>query len=288
MALGHVTSLALVRGMEQLLGVIITKLGAHRGTVCARGTVRSGHGGLCYARASAAPPGARRCPICWACKRRGSEGMRTRMARIGLALGGGLGRRHHGISWAAGCPWKFSELSLPCYLALVLVSGVSADADVFSLSLALVAWLLRPLWGIEGRLAARQLERNSLRSGLTAAVLCVALVISIAMGQSLRNNIDDIEEWSVRTFTADYLVRGTLPELSYAIGTHLPEELHDELAQLDGVANVNELNLVQAKAGDEAIVVLARSFDDAATLALDIADRKSRGHSPGPDGRAKP
>ena len=129
------------------------------------------------------------------------------------------------------------------------MSGVLLTPTIFPYIARIVAWLLKPLWGIEGRLGGAATDRNSLRSGLTAAVLCVALVISIAMGQSLRNNIDDIEEWSVRTFTADYLVRGTLPELSYAIGTHLPEELHDELAQLDGVASGHELNLVQAKVG---------------------------------------
>ena len=57
----------------------------------------------------------------------------------------------------------------------------------------------------------QQLSRNSLRSGLTAAVLCVALVISIAMGQSIRNNIIDIEQWSVRTFQADYFCAARCP-----------------------------------------------------------------------------
>ena len=269
MALGYVTSLALMRGMEQLLGVSSQSL-----EITAEPFVLAalfGPGMAVFATLAPAPRRQRPpLPDLLGLQTRGSEGMRGRMARIGLVLGGAS---VVGITTFMGgwLPVEIQRTIPALLLAMVLVSGVLLTPTFFPYLSRAVAWLLRPLWGIEGRLAAVQLERNSLRSGLTAAVLCVALVISIAMGQSLRNNIDDIEEWSVRTFTADYLVRGTLPELSYAIGTHLSEELHDELAQLDGVASVNELNLIQAKAGDEAIVVLARSFDEAATLALDIA-----------------
>jgi putative ABC transport system permease protein len=270
-ALGLVTSMALVRGMEQLLGVALRNLEITPQPFLLAGLF--GPGMAVFATLAPTRRAARRPPLpdLLGLQVQGGEGIQSRMSRIGLVLGA---MSVTGITaFMAGWLPTDIERTIPALLlALVLVSGVLLTPTFFPYIARIVAWLLKPLLGIEGRLAARQLDRNSLRSGLTAAVLCVALVISIAMGQSLRNNIRDVEEWSVRTFTADYLVRGTLPELSYAFGTHLPEELHDELAQLDGVAAVNELNLVQAKAGDDGVVVLARSFDANATLALDVAE----------------
>ena len=268
--LGLVTCLGLMRGMEQLLGVAMRSLDITPQPFLLAALF--GPGMAVLATLAPARRAARRplLPDLLGLQVRGSEGMRSRMSRIGLALGAAAAL---GI-WLFMSGWlpAFIERSISTLLlTMVLVSGVLLTPAAFPYISRVVTRTLRPLWGVEGRLAARQLERNSLRSGLTAAVLCVALVISIAMGQSLRNNIRDVEEWSVRTFTADYLIRGTLPELSYAMGTHLPEELHDELARLDGVASVHELNLVQAKSGDMGVVVVARSFDSAATLNLDIA-----------------
>jgi len=270
-AVGLVTSVALMRGMGQLLGVTLHELEITQEPFLLGALF--GPGMAVFATLAPARRAAQRPPLpdLLGLQTQGGEGMRARMPRIGLVLGAAsiIGITAFMAGWL---PTAIQRTIPALLLAMVLVSGVLLTPTLFPYIARVVAWLLKPLWGIEGRLAARQLERNSLRSGLTAAVLCVALVISIAMGQSLRNNIHDVEEWSVRTFTADYLVRGTLPELSYAIGTHLPEELHDELARLDGVASVNELNLVQAKARDEGVVVLARSFDISATLALDIAE----------------
>ena len=165
------------------------------------------------------------------------------------------------------------QTSIPAPLmGLVLISGILISPAIYPVVARGVAWLLRPLWSVEGRLAVRQLERNGMRSALTAAVLCVALMVSISMGQSIRNSIHDVEEWSQRTFTADYLVRGSLPELSYAMEVQLPEALRNELLRLPGVESVHELNLVQAKAAGETVIVLARSFDAASAATLDITE----------------
>jgi putative ABC transport system permease protein len=201
----------------------------------------------------------------------GNDTIVVRMARIGLIAG---------VIAAAGLTSFIGRLlpgplqrAVPApLLGLILISGVLLTPILYPFIARLVAGLLKPLWGIEGRLAVQQLSRNSLRSGLTSAVLCVALVISIAMGQSIRNNIKDVEQWSQRTFKADYLLRSTLPELSYAVAAQLPEELREELRRLPDVETVHALNLVQAKVGGEAIVVVARSFDAEATESLDIAE----------------
>jgi putative ABC transport system permease protein len=160
---------------------------------------------------------------------------------------------------------------------MLLVSIILLSPAFYPYAARSVSALLRPVWGIEGRLAVRQLERNSNRTSLTAAVLCVALVVTISMGQSIRNNIGDLEEWTKRTITADYLVRTTLPDLGFTINALLPESLAKELATLEGVRSVHGLNFFQTKVNDRQAIVLARAFDDDETATLDIAvgDRDS-------------
>jgi len=270
-ALGLAVSVALVGGMEQLLGVTLRRLELAPQPFLLAALFGPGMSLLATfapaRRAAQRPP----LPDLLGLKQAGSEGLGSRMSLIGFLLGVcaivGVTAFINGW-WPAAVQRRIPAL----LLGLILVSGVLLTPAFYPYIARTIAVLLRPIWGIEGRLAVRQLERNVLRSGLTAAVLCVALVISIAMGQSIRNNIRDIEQWSVRTFRADYLLRSTLPELSYAVAAQLPEELREELAGLPDVATVHELNLVQVQVSGEAVVVVARSFDAAATEALDLAE----------------
>jgi len=162
-------------------------------------------------------------------------------------------------------------------MGLLLVSIILLSPAAYPPAARAVAAMLRPLWGIEGRLAVRQLERNATRTSLTGAVLCVALVVTIAMGQSIRNNMGDLDQWTKRTITADYLVRTTLPDLGFTINALLPESMAGELAQLEGVNSVHALNFFQSKVNGQQVIVLARGFDDdeAATLDVSVGDRDS-------------
>ena len=86
MALGLVTSMALVRGMEQLLGVSSAQLGDHAATISARGVVRPRHGRLARSRTRprrAAPP----LPDLLGPASSRRRGDTSRMSRIGLVLG---------------------------------------------------------------------------------------------------------------------------------------------------------------------------------------------------------
>jgi len=271
---GLLTSLLLVRGMERLLAIQL-----HHLEWSASPFVQAALLGPAMALCATLIPAwqaARRPPLAdlLGLQAQGNDRVTSKMARLGLLLG----------SLAAVCITAFVSGWIPeAYrgyvatplLCAFLISGILLTPTFYPYLARGVARLFARLWGIEGRLAVQQLDRNATRSGLTAAILCVALVISIAMGQTIRNNIRDIEEWTSRTFTADFMVRGCLPELSYSIGVQLPEALHGELAALPGVETVHELNLVQVKVGDEGAILLARSFDDrtAATLDVAIGDR---------------
>jgi len=174
-------------------------------------------------------------------------------------------------------PGSFVSWTPAPLMGMLLVSIILLSPAAFPYAARAVAALLRPVWGIEGRLAVRQLERNSNRTSLTGAVLCVALVVTIAMGQSIRNNIGDLEEWTKKTITADYLVRTTLPDLGFTINALLPEGMINDLKPLDGVRSVHPLNFFQTKVNGRQAIVLARAFEDDETATLDIAvgDRDS-------------
>ncbi len=268
---GLVASMLLARTMEQLLGITLRDM-----ELTAQPFVLAaifGPGMAVLAAFAPARRAAQRPPLAdlLGLQLQAGDGMARRMRRTGTWLGIGSVTMIVLLVTGSLPVWLRVNISAPL-MGLFLVSGILLSPAALPPISRFVARVMGSAWGIEGRLALAQLEKNPVRSSLTAAVLCVAMIISISMGQSIRNNIHDVEEWSQRTFTADYLVRGTLPELSYALGAQLPEALHAELMALPDVAAVHELNLIQAKTAGEAIVVMARSFDDEATATLDIAE----------------
>lgn len=268
---GLVASMLLARTMEQLLGITLRDM-----ELTAQPFVLAalfGPGMAVLAAFAPARRAAQRPPLAdlLGLQLQAGDGMARRMRRMGTWLGIGSVTMIVLLVTGSLPIWLRVNISAPL-MGLFLVSGILLSPAALPPISRLVARLLDSAWGIEGRLALAQLEKNPVRSSLTAAVLCVALIISISMGQSIRNNIHDVEEWSQRTFTADYLVRGTLPELSYALGAQLPETLRAEFSALPDVKSVHELNLIQAKTQGEAIVVMARTFDDEATATLDIAE----------------
>lgn len=269
-AVGLLTSIFLVRGMEQLLGIELHELELAPAPFLEAALL--GPGMSVIATLAPSLRAARRPLLAdlLGLQTQGGDSMLSRMSRIGFVTGtlSVVGVTAFVMGWI---PTEWQKVIAAPLLSLFLVSGILLTPTAYPHLARRVARLLGPLWGIEGKLAARQLERNAMRSGLTAAILCVALVISISMGQSIRNSIQDIEEWSERTFTADYMIRGCLPELSYTIGVQLPEAMHDELAAIEGVETVHELNLLQVKAAGEGVILLARSFDDRTAATLDIA-----------------
>ncbi|MBI2824651.1 MAG: ABC transporter permease [Planctomycetia bacterium] len=270
-AVGLLTSMLLTHGMQKLLGVRLRGMELSLAPFLLAAVF--GPGMAVAATLAPALRAAKRPPLAdlmgW--KEQAGDGFRRRPFAVGVVLLAISGALIVALlaNWLPGALVKIIPAPL---MGMFLVSGVLLSPAIYPYASRAVALLLRPLWGVEGRLAVRQLDRNATRTSFTAAVLCVALVVTIAMGQTIRNNIGDVEEWSLRTITADYLVRSTLPDLGFSIGALLPESMHDELAAIDGVEQVHDLNFVQATAAGQPVIVLARSFDRQATGALDVAE----------------
>jgi putative ABC transport system permease protein len=149
---------------------------------------------------------------------------------------------------------------------------------VMAIPLALppLSWLagrlLAPLLGTEGRLAFRQLDRHPTRTSLTVGVLFVAVIVAISTGSSLLNNVRDTSDWYERTIVGDYFVRGSMPDLGTNSAPALPEDLAARLAAAEGVEAVDKFRFIPGRTDERDVIVLARTLDPAAPLALDLEE----------------
>jgi putative ABC transport system permease protein len=129
-----------------------------------------------------------------------------------------------------------------------------------------------PLMGVVGTLAGQQLARHPSRTLLTAAVLTLALAVTVCFGQTLRGILTDLRHWYRETIVADFLVYGSVPDTGFLLTTALPETLAAEIARLDGVAAVDRLAFLPARGGDRPVLVLARTFPPEQPLPLDLRE----------------
>lgn len=167
-------------------------------------------------------------------------------------------------------PMDWARALLPGMTSLMVVGVVLAFSPLVPPLLTGTAWLFRPLLGLAGRLAARQLARHPGRTALTASVLLVGVITSIGFGQSMRNNIRDIHKWAGHTINRDFYVRGNMPDTTVTItASPLPESVGTELAALDGVSHVDRVCFLPARVQERPVVVI--SFNLQADLPLPFA-----------------
>jgi putative ABC transport system permease protein len=156
--------------------------------------------------------------------------------------------------------------------AMTLIGAVLAIPLLLPVLTRLAAFLLRPWLGMEGRLAFRHLERHPVRTSLTVGVLFIGVAVSIAFGQSMRNNIRDVYRWCDRNVAFDFFVRGMMPDTTTLIATApLPEELAEQIAGLDGVDRVQKVNFILARAENRQIIALPCSFEESRPLSMALA-----------------
>jgi len=165
----------------------------------------------------------------------------------------------------------------PTMLALIMPLGVIGVVFLIPLAipslLRLVAVALRWMLGFEGRLAMRQLERRPTRTSLTVGTLAIAIFISIGVGNGLNGSVRDIRDWINRVATADFYVRASQPDGAYAITmSALPEKFEAELARLDGVARVDKVNWILARAHEQRVIVLACTMPAEGPLSVDLVE----------------
>jgi putative ABC transport system permease protein len=118
----------------------------------------------------------------------------------------------------------------------------------------------------------QQLARHRTRTGLTAGVLFLALVVALSFGHVLLNTLADLRSWYGQTIRADFLVRGSMPDSSFLLATALPETLGPKIAACAGGAVVESLTFLPGRVEDRPALVLARTFAPDRPLPLDLRE----------------
>jgi putative ABC transport system permease protein len=135
---------------------------------------------------------------------------------------------------------------------------------------AAVAKLLPRRLRVEGRIASRQLLIHRSRTTLTVGVVFIAASAALGLANTVLDNVQDIRDWYRKTLIADFFIRATMPDMATGLAADLPDGLGDELLAVDGVEGIDAIRLVNAKVGDQNIILIVRGFKDSALQQFDI------------------
>jgi putative ABC transport system permease protein len=266
-ALGIGLSWVIARGMERLLGIELPAVPLAAGPVVLAGLL----GPLTALLATAFPArqAAGRRPLDGLRDQRGPEeepgGRWPR--RVGLVCL--LAVLLCEIGFLAGV---LSAAMIAPVMVLLLVGCVLSLPWVLDPLAALVRALLRRFLGRIGEIAVRQLLRHRTRTSLTAGVLLLAVTVGIGMGHALLSHVGDIHDWYDRTFDGDWYVRGAMPDAGTTSAVALSAELGERIAGLSGVARVDRVRFQPARVAGRAVIVIGRTFDQAAPLPMDLVE----------------
>ncbi len=167
------------------------------------------------------------------------------------------------------------ELAVIHSLVLLIGMVMLISAALRPLSAAVVA-LLQPLIRVEARLARQQILRRRLRTTFTIGVLFVASACGIGLASAVIDNVQDVKDWYQQIVVGDFFVRAMMPDMATGSSADLPEEVGDEIRRLPGIARIDTFSMVSAKAADQTVNVVARSYSDDEHTHLMIIDGDAR------------
>lgn len=124
----------------------------------------------------------------------------------------------------------------------------------------LTSAVFRPLLGVEGLLACRQMLRRRARTSLTLSVLFLAISTGIGLGTTINNNVEDVRSWFRRTVIGDFFVRAMFPDPATGTAADIPESLGQEIRAIPGVQSMATIRYVPAEAAHQPVVIFVRDF----------------------------
>lgn len=157
-------------------------------------------------------------------------------------------------------------------LAFVLI----IPSILTSLSSYLVSWM-RPWLGVEAELAQRQLTRHIGRSALTIGVLFIAISTSTGMAGNVLDNVANVRDWYTRAIIGDFFVRATNPDIATGAAADMPAYIEDELKKVSGIESLDAIRYVNARSGDNSVLVVVRNFVGKATDFFDLVEGTPEG-----------
>ena len=133
-----------------------------------------------------------------------------------------------------------------------------------------VAKLLPSSMRVEGRIASRQLLVHRSRTTLTVGVVFIAASAAIGLASTVLDNVQDVKNWYQKTLIADFFLRAQMPDMATGLAADLPDGIDKEILAVDGVEGIDAIRMISAKAGDQNIILVVRSFDDSSLQQFDI------------------
>jgi putative ABC transport system permease protein len=182
-----------------------------------------------------------------------------------------------GIAMHLGCilGWLSMKWSIPGS-ALFLFGMVFLIPMLFPPMSVVVQWMLAPFMGVESKLAYRQLMRHRSRTALTTSVLFIAISSGLGLGCTIMDNIRDVDVWCSQAIVGDIFVRAAMPDLSTGRSADLPDDVGEELKKVPGIKELEPLRFVNARSGDNSLIVIIRAFRNVKHINFDIMDGTER------------
>jgi len=162
------------------------------------------------------------------------------------------------------------QLAIPCGV-LYTVSLVLLIPAILTPVTRFIVWMLYPLLGTSAQLAQRQIIRRRTRSTLTIGVLYVCLSAGLGLGTAILNNVEDVRNWQKRTFVGDFFIRALQQNLATADSAPMPESLKGDMTEIEGVASVEAMRIVQdVTVAGQMVYAILREYDLQGDLQLDL------------------
>lgn len=161
------------------------------------------------------------------------------------------------------CILGFLPTIIAVATSVVILIGIVLMLPLILRPLAnVVLWGLKPILGIETRLAHRQILRHRARTALTVGVLYIAASTGVGLSNSILDNVRDVRKWYQQALAGDFFVRAMMPDPSSGLSADLPDELDQEIRRIPGITSIDTTRFVQATAADQSVVVIVRQFTD--------------------------
>lgn len=147
--------------------------------------------------------------------------------------------------------------------SVVILIGIVLMLPLILTPLAnVVLWGLKPILGIETRLAHRQILRHRTRTTLTVGVLYIAASTGVGLSNSILDNVRDVRKWYQQALAGDFFVRAMMPDPASGLSADLPEELDKEIRQIPGITSIDSTRFIEATAANQSVTVIVRQFTD--------------------------
>ncbi|MGB7323586.1 MAG: FtsX-like permease family protein, partial [Rubripirellula sp.] len=188
-----------------------------------------------------------------------TEGTSNRISTIGITMVvlGSISLAAGIVGWLPSTTAAWSGVLLLSGLVLVvpmMIGPLSAH----------IARAMQPFTHVAARLARLQLLRHRTRTALTTGVLFIAISTGVGLASSVIDNVNDVKDWYRRSMVADYFVRAMSPDMATGQAADMPDEVGDEIRQVDHIDSIETARFVRARANGRSVIVV--TFDNAGSL----------------------